>query len=113
MAWAPITAGFLGRIAYGYTVRQFLVVNILFPSLFAIVWMTIFSGTTMDLQLNQGLDLAGQLKSSGAESLAYTVFNQFPLAQIIIPVFLILVFISYVTSADSNTLVMATMCSRG
>ncbi len=50
--WAPVTAMFLGRIARGYTVRQFICVNLILPSLFACVWMSTFSGTAihMDLQ---------------------------------------------------------------
>jgi glycine betaine transporter len=112
MAWAPITAGFLGRIGYGYTVRQFLVVNLVVPSVFAIVWMSIFAGTALHLELFQGADLTGLLVTRGPESLAYAVFSRFPGASVIIPLFLVLVFISYVTAADSNTLVMASMSSK-
>jgi len=36
-AWAPVASLFLGRISRGYTVRQYINFNWIFPSLFAIV----------------------------------------------------------------------------
>src|SRR5690606_5587461 len=48
MAWAPMTALFLGKIAVGRTVREFLLVNWFFPALFCLIWMGIFGGTTLD-----------------------------------------------------------------
>ena len=33
LAWAPVTALFLGRIAVGYTVREFLLFNLVLPAL--------------------------------------------------------------------------------
>lgn len=43
MAWAPITALFLGRISYGYTIREAIFVNFIAPAICAIVWITVFS----------------------------------------------------------------------
>jgi glycine betaine transporter len=34
-SWAPVSALFLGRIARGYTVREFLQTNLIYPSIFA------------------------------------------------------------------------------
>ena len=41
MAWAPVTALFLGKISRGYTVREFIFFNLIFPALFSIIWMSI------------------------------------------------------------------------
>ena len=51
MAWTPITACFLGQIAYGRTVREFMLVNFIFPALFGAAWMAIFSGTAIHLEM--------------------------------------------------------------
>jgi len=112
-AWAPVTAAFLGRIGVGYTVRKFIVVNLFIPSVFAIFWMTIFGGTTLSFEMNHSANLLHTLTSQGPEALAYTVLAKFPFATIVIPLFLITVFISYVTAADSSTIVMAGMSSHG
>jgi len=108
LAWAPISAGFLGRIGVGYTVRQFLWVNLLIPAFFALLWMTIFGGTSLGYEMN-GAGLSAILNRSGAENLTYTVLAKLPWSSLIIPVFLGLAAISYVTAADSNTVTMAAM----
>ena len=107
MAWAPITALFLGRISYGYTVRQFILFNWLIPSLFGIFWMTIFSGTSIYYELQGGLNLGNLLSTSGPESIIYKVLSVFPLSKALAVLFLISMLISYITAADSNTEAMS------
>jgi choline-glycine betaine transporter len=113
LAWAPITALFLGRLSYGYTVKQFMIVNWILPSLFGMVWMSIFSGTVIDMQLNQGIDLNSLLKNLGPESIVYRMFETLPWKGIIAVVFLFTAFLSYVTAADSNTEAMGGISSTG
>ncbi|MEM7453595.1 MAG: BCCT family transporter [Planctomycetota bacterium] len=112
MAWAPITACFLGRIAYGRTVREFMLVNFVFPSLFSMAWMAIFSCTAIHLQQN-GTDLLAVKDASGYEAVSYAVFETFPFAVVIIGFYLTSAFICFVTSADSNTTAMAAISSTG
>lgn len=112
LAWAPMTAIFMGRIGRGYTVRQFLVVNLLIPSVFAVVWMTIFGSTSLEIEAaNQSMSKL--LAERGPEALIFAVFQSYPYAKWIIGGFLFTAFISYVTSADSNTTVMAGITSVG
>ncbi len=113
MAWAPITACFLGRISYGRTVREFMLVNFIFPALFSMAWMAIFSGTAIHLQQTGAVDLAGAIKNRGNEFASYAVFETFPLAIVIIVFYVSSAFICFVTSADSNTTAMAAISSTG
>jgi choline-glycine betaine transporter len=113
LAWAPMTAVFLGRIGVGYTVRAFVGVNLFIPALFALVWMSIFGGTALSLELFHGAGLKTLLETKGSESLVYAVFHLFPGAVYIIPVFLFTAFVAYVTGANSNTMAMASMSSHG
>ena len=113
MAWAPITACFLGRIAYGRTVKEFMLINFIFPSIFGIVWMTIFSGTALHQQLNGVADLTGVLNQQGAEAVSYEVFKQFPLATLIIVFYMFSAFVCFVTSSDSNMSAMSAISSTG
>ncbi|MBL4839122.1 MAG: BCCT family transporter, partial [Kordiimonadaceae bacterium] len=112
LAWAPITALFLGRIARGYTVRQFILVNLIAPSLFALVWMSIFGGAALHIDTNGGGVLSAALKANGAESIAYDVLAQYPLSSLLMVSFILLSFISYVTAADSNTSAIASVCLK-
>ncbi len=115
-AWAPISACFLGRIAYGRTVREFIVVNLILPSLFGMFWMAVFSGTALHMELN-GADLKAVLLSEesngGAEFITYHVFETFPLSIFVIGFYVLSLFICFVTSADSNTSAMAAISSTG
>lgn len=113
MAWAPISALFLGRISYGYTVREFIVFNWLLPSCFAIVWMTVFSGTSIYHEMSGGLSLSNILSEKGPESVMYAIIETYPLTGVFIILFLVSMYISYVTAADSNTLAMSGLSSTG
>ncbi|GKW49511.1 BCCT family transporter [Halomonas sp. NCCP-2165] len=112
-AWAPVAALFLGRISRGYTVREFLRINLLYPALFAVVWITIFSGATLYFQMHGGLDLNSVLTDRGVEHVLYRLFGELPLSQLWIPLLLFIAFISYVTAADSNTDAIGNLCTRG
>ncbi len=113
MAWAPITALFLGRISYGYTVRQFILFNWLIPAGFGIIWMSIFSGTSLYFELKESLGLVDVLNDKGPEVIIYQVFNNLPFARGLTILFLFTVFISYVTAADSNTEAMSAISTKG
>ncbi len=113
MAWAPVTALFLGKIAKGYTVREFLLFNWVIPSVFAIIWMSILGGSAVFYQQNGTLDLLGALDRLGPESIIYQILEHLPLSDIVIAVFLFAVFLSYVTAADSNTDAIADLSTVG
>ncbi|MCK2183029.1 BCCT family transporter [Halomonas getboli] len=112
-AWAPVAALFLGRISRGYTVREFLRINLLYPALFATVWIVIFSGGTLYFQMRTGIDLNAVLNDQGVEHVLYRLFDELPLANIWVPLLLFIAFVSYVTAADSNTDAIGNLCTRG
>ncbi|UTV86805.1 BCCT family transporter [Cobetia amphilecti] len=112
-AWAPVTALFLGRISRGYTVREFLRINLFYPALFAVAWITIFSSASLYFQLHTDVDLNSVLNDQGVEHVLYTLFDQLPLSGVWIPLLLFIAFVSYVTAADSNTDAIGNLCTRG
>lgn len=79
IAYAPVIGIFLTRLCYGRTIREFLVVNILIPSLFAIAWFTVFGATAFDMQLSGKFDLWAAMQANGTESAVYAFFSQLPL----------------------------------
>ena len=112
MAWAPITAMFLGRISYGYTIREAVLINFIFPALFSIVWITLFSGSVISFELKNGL-LGNILKNEGPEIVVYKYLELLPVSKIIIPLFLIIILMSIVTACDSTTSAMANLSYKG
>lgn len=114
LAWTPVTALFLGRVAIGYTVRDFINYNLILPSLFSIVWMLIFSGSAVYMDfVGHTANLYGTLQKQGPEGVIYAVLDQLPLAQLTGLAFLATAFLSYVAGADANTSAMSSLSSSG
>jgi choline-glycine betaine transporter len=112
MAWMPVTSAFLGRISRGYTVREAIRVIVVFPALFSVVWLGLFSGASLYYELN-GAGINEAMTNGGTEFATYAVFSQMPIPTITIAVFLFIVFISFVTASDSNTNAMSGLCTSG
>lgn len=111
LAWAPITALFLGRISVGYTVREFLVFNLAAPAAFSAFWMTVFSGAALLIDSDGGA-LTAALNERGADAVIYALFDVFPLTGVVVSAFILLTFISFVTAMDSNTHSISSVCLR-
>ncbi|SMP25636.1 Choline-glycine betaine transporter [Algoriphagus winogradskyi] len=112
MAWAPMTALFLGKIAIGRTVREFLLVNWFLPALFCLIWMGIFGGTTVDFASNDSEVYKGLFLNSGPESIIYQVFEDMGYFKMFAQLFILGIFISYVTAADSSTDALASISMK-
>ncbi|MEY4631454.1 MAG: hypothetical protein RIQ81_1574 [Pseudomonadota bacterium] len=113
MAWAPVTAVFLGQIGYGRTVRDFLLMNLVVPALFSAIWMAVFSGAALYFEIHGGAGFAAIIKSSGAEAGSYNLFRQLPFAGMVIPLFIFISYLSFVSGADANTTAMAAISQKG
>ena len=112
MAWAPITGLFLGKIALGRTVREFLLVCWFLPAIFCLVWMGIFGGTTLDFASIHPQEYQDLYLNSGPESIIYQVFEDMGYFKIFSQLFILGIFISYVTAADSSTDALASISMK-
>lgn len=111
-SWTPVTAVFLGRISKGYTVREVITTNLIFPAIFSTVWIALFGGAAIYYE-SAGAGLYDIMTTSGMESVVYNVFKQMPFSVIVIPIYIFVVFISFVTATNSNTTAMAGLCVSG
>lgn len=112
LAWAPISGMFLGRISYGHTVREALGVQFVAPAVFDIVWVGVFASATIKIERETGGALSEALQR-GPEHAAFAFFAHFPLASVLIPLFVLAVFLSYVTGADAYTTTLGGLSSTG
>ncbi len=113
MAWAPVSAVFLARIAYGYTIREVVTMNFIIPSIFSTIWMTILSGTTLNFQMTGRVDILAVMNEQGSGAAAYAVLGELPFSGLIIALYLVAVMISFITATDSTTNAMAGICTKG
>lgn len=107
LAWAPLSAMFLGRIARGYTVREYIAVNLVLPAIFSILWMSIFGGFALSLEADTPGRLSDVLNNGGPERVLYAVLDALPFSLILAGIVVVLSYLSYVTAADSSTSVLA------
>lgn len=105
ISWSP----FITKISKGRTIRQFVTVVVLVPSLISVAWYVIFGGTAIKLNLD-GVDLG--IEGSG-ENVTFDIMDNLPLSGLTAIVVIIAVVIFFVTVADSATVVMGSMSQSG
>lgn len=110
---APVVGVFLARLCYGRTIREFLAVNFIGPSVFGILWFSIMGGTAIDMQHSGAFDIWGAIQTYGMESAVFQFLAQFPLGLLLSIFFLIISAASFITMADSMTYVAAVMSTNG
>lgn len=111
-AYAPLIGLFLAKIARGRTIRSFVAMNLGVCSVFNIIWFNIFGGAAIYQQIH-GLDIASIMASEGLESAAFAFFQTIPGAIIIVPIFTIAIFFSFVTMAQSLVTSMSIISLKG
>lgn len=120
LSFGPITGLFLIKLAKGRTLREFVVINWVVPSVFGIIWFAIFGGLSLDIQYNYAayagrVDLEGcaslfeYMQQFGNEAMMLKVIEAMPLAVILKPIILVLIILSFVTLADSMTSTVSLM----
>lgn len=112
MAWMAVTSTFLGRISKGYTVKEIIKVCVVYPSLFSVAWLGLFSSSALYYELN-GVGINQAMTEIGTAAATYETLKQMPLSIVTISVFLFIVLISFVTASDSNTNAMSGLCTGG
>jgi len=118
IAYAPLMSIFLGIIAYGRTIREFLVVNWILPSVFGLIWFSIFGITAIYWQSTGQVDIAGAIRESGAVAGMWAFMSNvnifgFYIAPFIVPLMIIVLIISFATAADGMTTSIAILSSHG
>lgn len=113
IAYAPLIGLFLARISYGRTIKEFLIINWLLPSLFGIVWFAVWGGMAIKWQLDGTLDLINIITKGGAVSGIWGFLENFPMATVLIPVIIFTFILSFATAADSLSATIATICTEG
>ncbi len=113
VVYAPILGMFLSRLAKGRTVRQFILVNVLAPSIFCIVWIAVFGGLTVHLQTTGTFDIWNGVNTTGMQSTIFYILNTFPMGKLLTILFVVSIFTSFATMADPVAAALATISIHG
>ncbi len=113
IAWGPYVGAFIARISRGRTIREFVVGVLIGPSLFSMIWFSIFgaAGIRLDNQTNGALGKT--VLNDGADVALFEFLSQYPLALLTSIMALFLVFIFFVAGADAGTVVLGSMSAGG
>ena len=109
IVYAPIIGMFLSRMAKGRTLRQFILVNVLAPSIFCMVWIAVFGGVAINMQVTGTFDIWSAVSANGMEATIFYILASFPLGKLLIVVFVIAICTSFSTLADPMAAACATM----
>jgi choline-glycine betaine transporter len=109
LAFGPAVGVFLARISYGRTIREFITINLLLPAAFGIIWFGAFGGFVLDLQFSGVFDAVSFLNVEGKESIMLKLCEFLPLTNILRPLVIATIALSFVTMADSMTSTISLM----
>ena len=113
IVYAPIIGMFLARMGKGRSIRTFMLVQILIPSIFCILWIGVFGGQTIALQTSGKLDVWNAVNVSGMQAAVFQIIGTLPGSKIITILFLCTVTLSFCTLADPMASVASTLSVNG
>ena len=110
-SWAPFVGLFIARISKGRTIREFIFGVLVIPSMFGILWFTVFGNTAIWLNDGEAAGTLGQMISS-PETLLFKFLDYLPLSGVTGLVSLVVISLFFITSADSGIYVLNNIASR-
>ncbi|MBU3188197.1 BCCT family transporter [Clostridium bowmanii] len=108
LAYAPLEGLFFTMLCKGRTIKQFLIVNLVLPSLFGLVWFSVFGGAAIHLQLS-GANLWSTIQDKGLEVSLFAFLKNFPLSTLMSWIIIFTIIISISTLCDSMTATIASL----
>ncbi|QBJ98772.1 BCCT family transporter [Rhodococcus sp. ABRD24] len=112
MSWAPFVGMFIARISRGRTIREFVFGVLLAPTLVGSLWFTIFGGSGILRQRNDG-DMLGADGAVDTNTSLFSLLGGLPLGTITSVLAIAIVVFFFVTSADSGSLVIDILSTGG
>lgn len=112
ISWSPFVGMFIARISKGRTIREFVFGAMLLPAVFTIFWFTVFGNSAIWMETS-GAGLAALVE----ENLPVALFAMLEMLPFGAPLFttiaLTVVFLFFVTSSDSGSLVVDQITAGG
>ncbi|MBB5326377.1 glycine betaine transporter [Anoxybacillus tepidamans] len=113
IAWAPFVGSFIARVSRGRTVREFIIGVLLVPTVFSMIWFSVFGGTALYLERFEQANIMKIMNDAGVEMALFAVLQHFPFGSLLAGIAIILICTFFVTSADSATFVLGMQTTNG
>lgn len=112
IAWSPFVGMFIARISRGRTVREFVTGVLLVPPALTFLWFVVFGGSAIFFEM-QGLGSVAAAVDENISTALFTLLQQFPLVSVTSMLAITLVFVFFITSSDSGSLVIDIITAGG
>lgn len=110
ISWAPFVGTFLAKISRGRTLREFIVMTVVVPTTILILAFSIFGGTAISFSRDGVPGFDGE---STPEQVLFSLFDALPLSSFTPYILVGILAVFFITTADSASVVMGTMSSKG
>lgn len=110
ISWSPFVGIFIARISRGRTIRQFILGTILIPSVMLFVAFGVMGGTSIWMY-REGYD--GMSADLAPPEVFFAVVDNMPYVQWLPYLIIVVLAIFFITSADSASVVMGILSTRG
>lgn len=112
ITWSPFVGIFIARISKGRTIRGFVLGVLGLPTIFSIVWFSVFGLSAFDIELNQGGGLVEEVVvQEDIPGALFAFLEHYPWPAVVSAMAILIVIIFFTTSADSASLVVDMLCS--
>ncbi|MGD9016297.1 MAG: BCCT family transporter, partial [Desulfobacterales bacterium] len=112
IGYGPLMAVLVARISRGRSIREIvLAVGVIAP-LATHFWFTILGGSGIFFEMQNPGVISGPLNEHGLPAALLAIVQQLPMASVLLPVFLLLIFIFLATTGDSMALSIS-ICVTG
>jgi len=112
ISWSPFVGMFIARVSKGRTIREFILGVLLVPTLLTFLWMSVFGGSAIFLELQQPGIMSIPVNEQLSTAL-FVLLEQFPLNFVTSLLGIVLVTSFFVTSSDSGSLVIDSITAGG
>lgn len=110
ISWSPYVGLFIARISRGRTIREFIGTVLIIPTFFNLLWMTVFGNSATWIDRTRGGVLSGI--AGDTDKLLFAFLDQFPFSTVTSFLAIFIIFIFFITSADSGIFVMDNIASN-
>lgn len=112
IVFAPLIGLFLVKLAYGRTIREFVVVNLIAPVIFSFTWFGVFGGGSIILEKFFGTNIRELINTFGSDMALYAFFDQLPWSFFMNCIALLIVILSFITLAEALTMSISQMTCK-
>ncbi|VFQ43202.1 BCCT family transporter [Desulfoluna butyratoxydans] len=109
---SPFVSVFLAKISKGRTLREMAVAVLVWGPLGCAVFFGVFGGYSLYIELNGAESMTAMMAASGPAKTIASLIAALPLGQVMLPLFIMLMFIFCATTLDSASYVLATVSTK-